>query len=280
VLSAEPAATKSFEEVAEQLKRELANERAKNEIVNVQEKVEDERLNGATLADAARKLKLTPREFEVDRNGKAPDGAAIADLPQGADVLAAAFAAEVHGENEPLRLPNNGYVWYDVASITPARDRPLDEVKDEVTSRWRDDQIAARLKTKSTEMLDKIKAGTPFNDVVAAEGLKPEWRPGLKRGAPPPPGVPASAITEIFRTAKDTAASIEVGPAERMVFLVTEIKVPPLDPNSAETKRLDEALRTRLGEDLAAQYIARLESDVGVSINQATLNQVTGGGQN
>jgi peptidyl-prolyl cis-trans isomerase D len=278
VLSVESAATKSFEEVAEQLKRDLANERAKNEIVNVQEKVEDERLNGATLADAARKLKLKPIEFEVDRNGKMPDGTAITDLPQGADVLAAAFSAEVHGENEPLRLPNNGYVWYDVASIKPARDRPLEEVKDQVTARWRDDQIAARLKTKSTEMLDKIKAGTPFSDVIAASGLKAEWRPGLKRGVAPPPGVSASAITEIFRIPKDAAGSIDVGPAERMVFLVTEVKVPPLDPNSAETKRLDEALRARMGEDLGAQYVARLENDVGVSINQSTLNQVTGGG--
>ena len=280
VLSVESAATKSFEEVAEQLKRDLANERAKNEIVNVQEKVEDERLNGATLADAARKLKLKPIEFEVDRNGKTPDGTAIADLPQGADVLAAAFSAEVHGENEPLRLPNNGYVWYDVASIKPARDRPLEEVKDQVMARWRDDQIAARLKTKSTEMLDKIKAGTPFNDVIATAGLKAEWRPGLKRGVAPPPGVSANAITEIFRTPKDAAGSIDVGPAERMVFLVTEVKVPPLDANSTEIKRLDEALRARMAEDLGAQYIARLESDVGISINQSTLNQVTGGGLN
>ncbi len=280
VLGIEPATTKSFEEVAEQIKRELANERAKNEIVNVQEKVEDERLNGATLADAARKLKLKPRELEVDRTGKTVDGSAIPDLPQGADVLASAFAAEVHGENEPLRLPNNGYVWYDVASIKPARDRPLDEVKDQVMARWRDDQIAARLRTKSTEMLDKIKAGTSFNDVVAADKLRPEWRPALKRGAAPPPGLQAGAITEIFRTPKDAVGSVEVGPAERIVFLVTEVKVPPLDPQSAETKRLDEALRTRIGEDLAAQYIARLEGDVGVTINQSALNQVTGGGSN
>ena len=64
------------------------------------------------------------------------------------------------------------------------------------------------------------------------------------------------------------------------MFLVTEVKVPPLDPQSAETKRLDEALRTRIGEDLAAQYIARLEGDVGVTLNQSALNQVTGGGSN
>ena len=64
------------------------------------------------------------------------------------------------------------------------------------------------------------------------------------------------------------------------MFRVTEIKVPPLDPEAAEAKRIGEALRARSTEDLIAQYIARLQSDIGVSINQTALNQVTGGAQN
>src|SRR4029079_15938116 len=36
-----------FEEVAAELKRDMQNERAKNELTNVQEKIEDERLGGA-----------------------------------------------------------------------------------------------------------------------------------------------------------------------------------------------------------------------------------------
>ena len=51
------------------------------------------------------------------------------------------------------------------------------------------------------------------------------------------------------------------------MFRVTEIKVPPLDPEAADAKRIDEALRARNTEDLIAQYIARLQSEIGVSIN-------------
>jgi peptidyl-prolyl cis-trans isomerase D len=278
VLSVEPGTTRTFEEIAGELKREVATERAKNEIINVQEKVEDERLGGATLGDAARKFKLKPREIAaIDRSGMAPDGTAIPDLPSGGDVLAAVFSADIHGENEPLRLPGGGYVWYDVAEITRARDRSLDEVKDLVLARWRDDQVAARLKTKATEMVDKIKSGTSFAEVAAAESLKPEWRPGIKRGSTIP-GLPTAAIAEIYRLPKDAAGSIDTGPAERMVFRLTEIKVPPLDPQSADAKRLDEALKSRMAEDMIAQYVSQLEKDVGVSINQNALNQATGGG--
>ena len=277
----EPAKTLTFEEVSADLKKDLATEKARNELTHAQEKIEDERLGGASLAEAGQKFGLTPRVIEaIDRTGKDPSGNAVADLPEGVDVVSAAFSADVRAENEPLRLPSNGgYVWYDVDSITPSRERTLDEVKDQVLARWREDEIANRLRTKATEMLDKIKAGASFADAAAASQLKVEWRPGIKRGNPPP-GFSAAAVAEIFRTAKDAAGSVEgASPAERIVFHVTEIKVPTLDPEAADTKRIDEALRQRATEDLIAQYIARLQSEVGVTINQSALNQVAGGSQ-
>jgi len=276
----EAGKTRSFEEVAAELKRDMQNERAKSEITNVQEKIEDERLGGATLADAARKFNLTPRVIEaIDRNGKDANGNAVPDLPQNADVLSAAFAAEIHGENEPIRVPNGGgYVWFDVDAITPARDMPLDEVKDKVVARWRDDEIATRLRAKATEMLDKIKSGTSFADVAAAEKLKVEWRPGIKRSGPPT-GLSPATVTEVFKTPQDRAGTAEgASPTERLVFRVTEIKVPPLDPEAADVKRIDEALRSRSTEDLMAQYLAKVQSEVGVTVNASALNQVSGGG--
>jgi peptidyl-prolyl cis-trans isomerase D len=278
-VSIEPGKTKSFDEVSADLKREIATERAKHDLINVQEKIEDERLGGATLADAARKFNLKPRTIEADHTGIGPDGKAVPDLPKGVDVLSAAFTAEIHGENEPLRLPNDGgYFWYDVESVTPSRERSLDEVKEQVEARWRNDQVAARLKTKAADMNDKFKAGTPFAEVAAADKLKVEWRPGIQRGSQPA-GIPIAAIAVIFSTPKDAAGSVDgAKPTERVVFRVIDVKVPPLDPNSAEAKRIDEALRSRISADLVAQYIARLESEVGVTINQSALNQVTGGG--
>jgi peptidyl-prolyl cis-trans isomerase D len=278
----EAGKTQPFEEVSAELKRELQNERAKNEMVTVQEKIEDERLGGATLADAARKFDLKPRVIEaIDRDGKDAKANPVPDLPQNADVLSAAFSAEIHGENEPIRVPNNGgYVWFDVDAITPARDVSLDEVKDRVVARWRDDQIATRLRAKATEMLDKIKGGTSFADAAAADKLNVAFRPAFKRNGPPP-GLPPAIVTEVFKTPQGQAGAAEgASPTERIVFRVTEIKVPPLDPEAADVKRIDEALRSRSGEDLMAQYLAKVQSEVGVSVNASALNQVSGGTQN
>src|SRR4029079_19546027 len=90
VESIEAGKTRPFDEVATELKHDMQNERAKNELINVQEKVEDERLGGATLADAARKFNLKPRVLDaIDRNGKDAQGNTVPDLPQKVEVLEA-----------------------------------------------------------------------------------------------------------------------------------------------------------------------------------------------
>ena len=91
----EPASTKPFEEVAAELKQEMAAERAKSELLTVHDKVEDERLGGAPLADLAKKLNLQTRTIEaIDRAGRDRDGKPVADLPQGVDLIGAAFRAD------------------------------------------------------------------------------------------------------------------------------------------------------------------------------------------
>ena len=44
----------------------------------------------------------------------------------------------------------------------------------------------------------------------------------------------------------------------------------------SEAKRLKEAMQRGVSDELINQYIARLESEIGISINQAAVAQVTG----
>jgi peptidyl-prolyl cis-trans isomerase D len=67
---------------------------------------------------------------------------------------------------------------------------------------------------------------------------------------------------------------------EWLMFHVTEVTVPAFDPEAADVKRLEETLRRGIGDEIAGQYIARLQGDAGVSINASALNQAVGGGQN
>ena len=275
VVKVEPEQVRPFEEVAPELRKELVTERAKAEIFPLYDKIEDERSIGQNLTELAKKFNLTVRTVEVDRNGRDADGKQIS-IPDAQRLLAAAFAADAGVENDPLQF-EGGYVWYEVAGTTPARDRNLDEVRKEVEDRWRQDEIATRLRTKAAEMLEKLKAGTPLAEVAAAGKLKVETRTEIKRGAATAP-LSERTIDAIFRTAKDGFASAEAETAgEQVVFRVTDIVLPEASGDSEERKRLVEALNRSYADDVFGQYLAQVERQVGVTINQTALRQVVTG---
>jgi peptidyl-prolyl cis-trans isomerase D len=271
-----PGAQPTYESVAAGLKQEIAIERSRTKVAELRDKMEDERGGGASVIEAAQKLGLTAVTIDaVDRSGRLPGGQPAANIPVGLDVVSQAFNSDVGVDNDPISF-RSGYVWYDVLGITPSRERNLDEVKDQVEARWHDDQIMSKLRTKATEMVQKLDQGGKLADEAAAAGLKVETASGFKRDASLP-GVPAGVIAAAFRTAKDGVGQT-AGAAnnEWIVFRVTDVTVPPVDFASDDIKKLKESVQRSLTDEQVAQYVTKLESDIGTTINQAALAQVTG----
>jgi peptidyl-prolyl cis-trans isomerase D len=275
----QPAIEPDYASVANELKRAIATERGRAQVATLRDKMEDERGGGASVVEAAQKLGLAAVTIEaVDRSGATPSGQP-ANIPPGLNVVSQAFNSDVGVDNDPIPY-RGGYVWYDVLGITPPRDRTLDEVKGQVEARWREDQINDRLRSKATEMVQKLEQGGKLADEAASLGLKVETATGLKRDSSPA-GVPAGLIKAAFRTAKDgvgqTPGSDE---SEWFVFRLTGITVPPADIASDDMKKLKETLKRGLSEEQITQYVAALEKDIGTSINEEAVAQVTGANNN
>ena len=276
----EPGVDVPYEIVAQGLKKEIATERARKSVADLRDKMEDERGGGASVIEAAKKLGLNAVTVDaVDRSGRRPDGQFASEIPKGLDVVTQAFGSDVGVDNDPISF-NGGYVWYDVIGITPTRERNLEEVKDLVEAKWREDQIASRLRTKATEMVQKLDQGGKLADEAASAGLTVETAANFKRDASLP-GVPAGLIAAAFRTAKDGAGQTAgAGDNEWIVFRVTDINVPPVDLASDEMKKVKEQLQRSLEDEEIAQYVTKLESNIGTTINEAALAQVTGASGN
>jgi peptidyl-prolyl cis-trans isomerase D len=279
----EPGTQKTYEEVAPEIKRKLAEGKAIDKINDLRDKIEDERAAGSTLAETAKKLGLTSRTIDaVDRSGMAPDGKPVPDLPKSPNVVTAAFASDVGVDNDALQLPDGGFLWYSVNGITPARDRKLDEVKSEVETHWREDEIGKRLKTKADAMVAKLKTGATLAQLVgeAAPAVKVETASDLQRGKPAAQ-IANRVVEMVFNTAKGAPGTSEGATQDqRYVFRVTGVTDPKLDPNSADEKSLESTLQNSYADDINGEYIAQLENEVGVTFNQAAINQVIGGGTN
>jgi len=276
----QPAIEPDYASIAIDLKREVAIERGRAQVATLRDKMEDERGGGASVIEAAQKLGLAPVTIEaVDRSGAMPNGQPAPNIPPGLNVVSQAFNSDVGVDNDPIPY-KGGYVWYDVLGITPPHDRTLDEVKAQVETRWREDQINDRLRTKATEMVQKLEQGGKLADEAASLGLQVATATGLKRDATSA-GVPAGVIKAAFRTASDGVGQTP-GPdgSEWFVFRLTGITVPPVDLASDDIKKLKETLKRGLSEEQISQYVTTLEKDIGTSINEDAVAQVTGANNN
>ncbi len=275
VQSVEPATTKPFNVVEPFIKSDIALERAKSKVQDLHDKMEDARAGGATLAEAAKTLGLQPVTLDIDRSGRDPAGKFVAAIPAATNVISGAFSNDVGVDTYPVDA-DGGYVWYEVEAVTPARDRTLDEVKTQVEQRWHDDQVAARIKTKAADLLEKLKGGNPFDALATADNVKVQSAADLKRG-PVSGGIPAKVIDAVFHTANGAFGSSEGDkPTQWMVFRVSDVKTPPLDPNSTDGKKLVQLLQQAMSDDVFTQYLGWLEDNLGTTINQAALAQAVG----
>lgn len=276
VTKVEPGTNPTYETVAPTIKREIALERARAQMQDLHNKIEDERGGGSNIAEAAQKLGLKATTIEaIDRSGRGPDGKLVAGLPQGIDLVSPVFASNIGVENEPVQY-NGGELWFDVLGVTPSRDRSLDEVKDQVEARWRDEQISTRLRAKATEIVGKLEKGAAFDAEAAAAGLKVETAKLFKRDTDAK-DIPERLVTAAFRTPKDGVGQTEgSGGSEWIVFKVTDVVVPPVDLASEDVKKLTESLRRAEMEEQLTAYIAKLETEIGVTINQNAFAVATG----
>jgi len=128
-------------------------------------------------------------------------------------------------------------------------------------------------------MVQKLEQGGKLADEAASIGVKLETATGFKR-EDSPPGVPSGLIAAAFRTAKDGAGQTSgPGGTEWLVFRLTDITDPPVDLNSDDMKKLKDQLTRALSDEQLALYVAKLEKDIGTSVNESAFAQVTGAAQ-
>ncbi|MDF2971286.1 MAG: peptidylprolyl isomerase [Microvirga sp.] len=275
VMQIQPEAVRPFEEVAAELRQEVARERAQGQIERIHDEIEDLRAGAKPLADIAREKGLTLVQVPaVDTNGLDKAGNPV-NLPEKDAAVKAAFASDIGVDNEALRT-GTGYVWYDVTGIEASREKNLDEVRDQVAAQWREDQVAQRLSEKARGLTERLEKGETIEAVAQDAGASVQTATDLARNAAKD-DLTAEAVNRIFAVPVGKAGNAANGPDARAVFKVTSAMVPPLVTSTQQAQNTENQLRTGLGDDLIGQYIAQVRQELGVTINQQALRQATGG---
>jgi peptidyl-prolyl cis-trans isomerase D len=273
----QPESVRPFEEVAAEVKREVATERAGREMDTLHDAVEDLRASARPLTEVAREKGLPLVSVPaVDRTGRDKAGNPVPNLPEREALTTAVFNSDVGADNEPLRTRGGGYVWYEVAGVEPARDKTLDEVRAAVVAQWRSEQVSRALAEKARVVVERLEKGDAIEAIAGELGLEAKSAADLARGAAKD-GLSAEVLNRMFAVPVAKAASAAASDESRVAFKITGATLPPFVTSTSEAQRIEEQLRIMLTDDLLAQYIAQLQKDLGVSINQQNMRRAIGG---
>lgn len=276
VTEIKPEVVKPLAEVSDQIRKDLALGEASRILLDVRDSYDDTRAAGSSLADAAAKLKLKVVTIDaIDRSGLRPDASIVKDLPQSPELIKAVFDAEPNTENDALTTADNGFVFYEVASITPARDRTLDEVRQKVVADWTAAETSKRLAAKADELEKRLKAGATL-DVIASElKLEKQTKRGVKREADDVDFGKEGAAA-MFGVGEGGTGLIPSPTGDgQILYKVAEVFEPAGADASSVPDDAQKSFTSGMSDDLLDQLVAQLQTQYDVRIDQAAVAQAS-----
>lgn len=274
VTDIQPADVKPLAEVRDQIRQELALDEANRVLLDVHDAYEDARAGGATMREAAERLKLEMETVEaVDRNAQRPDGTIVKTLPQSQELLRDAFETEAGVENPPINIGANGFLFYEVDAVTPARERTLDEVRETVVADWKAAKASERLAERAEDLRKRLDQGASLDQIATEIGQEKQVKRGLRREADDA-DLGRNGVAAIFGV-PNGGTGLFANPAgdAQFLFKVTEVFEPAGAGPDAVPEDLKNAMASGMSDDLLDQLVARLQGEYEVTVNRAAVNQ-------
>ncbi len=270
-----PESVKPLADVKEDLRARLALVKAGEVLFDIHDSLEDERASGDVLVDAAKKVNLKIRTIDkIDATGRLEDGTQVNDLPESSKLLRQAFESAVNVETDPISIGSSGFVWYEVAEVFPKRQKTLDEVRQELTKAWVEEETSRLVFEKAEEI---VKAANDGDDIASAfrkafpnSAIEPKIEKSAElTRTDSSEALPEEAVKAGFLVAKGVVVNASGKKnSDRIILKVVDVNnttSSPIGPD--EVKQLDESI----GGDILNQMVVDMQARTGVSINQGAI---------
>lgn len=276
VTEIQPGKESTLDQVKDKVRDKLAREKANVEVQKVFDQVEDNRLAGKTLEEIGNMLKLGFIEIAAtDAANKSEDGTTAFPNANAELLIAAAFRAQPGLETEAVELIDGGYGWVDVLAITESKQKPFEEVKEEVKNVYIASERSRLANELAAKLADRATAGEPMDKLAGEVGSKPETTLPITR-ATLPQGLTQTAVTQAFSLGKGTAGTaVSEDGKSRIVFRVLDIKPAPA-PTAEQLANLSRDIGRQIQNDALDQYVLALRDRLGVVRNDAEIKRLTG----
>jgi len=273
VVKIEPPQTPNFDQVKDQLTKQLVAESAGDKLDKIANEADDALAGGSSLQDVAQKygMKITKID-NTDQSGRDLDGKPIVLPVDSAQVLKMVFDTNANDTSRITPIEDNAVFAVHVDQVVAPKVKPIGEVKDHVIAAWQAEQKQDMVKKEAADLEAAVKSGTPLADAAKAKGLTVTTSPPLPRkpeGASP---VPSAVIVKLFGAkVGDIVSANDAGGA--YVAQLKEIKIPDTTPDD-QVKALTTDLGNSSRYDMVGQYTEALKKRFPVTIHRDVLDRL------
>ncbi len=268
VIAIKPAVPQPFEAVREQIRQDIQHQEAEARFYELAEKLAQlvyENPHSLEPAANALGLKIESTGLFTRNQGEG--------IAADAKIRAAAFSEEVLAGNnsEPIETENGTLIALRIRQHLPAKQRPLEEVSDEITILLRKQKARQITETRAKEWLAKLESGAKLEEI--ANQVKTTVKVAeLTRSDTPIPEIEndTSAIFRAPRPQPDRPVFLQIPLADGRQVLVQVLAVDDGNYNSLsleEKKRLRTNLAQMFGLITFKEYQAQLRDKAKVKIN-------------
>lgn len=261
--------------LAAQVTRQLQLQQAEADVAKTVDAVQDALAGQTPLDQLPGNLGLVAVEGTLDAQGRTPAGTP-APVPGGdklkAAIVQAAFSA-AKGQAPQLQSgPDGSYFAVAVKDVIPPGVIPFAQARGQVLAAWTAAQQQRAAQAAAANLMQAVNTGTPLDKAAAAAGLSVTQLPGITSGAQPP-GLPAQFVPVLFSLKPGQASMLETG-GGYTVLVLTGIHEPSAKDNPDAYAQLQQTLNKSLQDDLAGSFLAGLQAQDKVTVNQKLLSQL------
>ncbi|MFP6691053.1 MAG: SurA N-terminal domain-containing protein [Alphaproteobacteria bacterium] len=265
----------TFDEVRDELHREMALDAAIDSLYRLSTVLEDEFAGGASLEQAGQAVGVKPVIVtSLDLRGLSSGGApALGELAEAGEIVQAAFTTESGADSDVIESEARNYFVLRVDSVTPPAVRSLESVRQRVIDDWLAEARANQAQHAAEQLAERVRNGDSLAaaaqagryDVVLVSEI-------LRDTVPSDRGVSRDIVAGLFEqnpvSPEPVVGEIEEGYAVAMLS-----GVEPADPSQevSSAQQLSTIIGQERGADISALYRFSLATHHDVSTNQQAL---------
>ena len=276
VTQIEPGTVKTLADVKDQVKDKIASDKARRVLQETIDHVDDDRNAGKTLKDIADTRKLVFKDVAAtDRKGMTGDGKPALDGLDFHKLTELAFSTDPGTEPVSGELTDGSHAWVNVVSSEAPKQRPFEEVKDEVKAQYMTAERKRLLEELAGKLAQRVNNGEAMSAIEKDAGNSVQKTESITRTTIPQ-GLSEAAVAQGFVLALNKAATAESADKQTRT-IVRVIEITPAAPASKEElEKLAKQMTGDLANQSLSEYTEALKGELGTTINETELKRVTG----